>query len=166
MASLCLGVSTSLSVFVRSMFPRCAISASLSFPDRRGGGGGCVVVGGGAAVVVVTSVVVVTGAAVVRTSAGGSVNPVIMSSAALSSGFTVVTLIAAAVVTMGATVVSTFGASVVMISVSMGGAQETPAASSKVTEIIFMFVSLLASQIAHLHSACRVSGSAYDLDLN
>lgn len=51
MASLCLGVRTSLSVCVRSMFPRCAIKASLSCADSLGGGGG--VVGAGVVVVVV-----------------------------------------------------------------------------------------------------------------
>ena len=88
-------------------------------------------VGGGGAVVVVISVVVVTGATVVSTSVGGSVNPVIMSST-ISSAFTVVT-IEAIVVTTGATVVSTLGASVVVVSVSKGGAQETPAASNRLT---------------------------------
>jgi len=95
--------------------------------------------------------VAVTGATVVATGAtvGGSVNPVIMSSATISSGFTVVT-IEAIVVTTGAVVVSTIlGASVVVASDSNGGAQETPAASSRVTKNIFMFIfiSLLASQI-------------------
>jgi len=118
--------------------------ASLDFPFRRGGAGACVVVGGGGGVVVVTSVVVVTGATVVSTSVGGSVNPVIMSSATISSGFTVVTGTEAIVVTTGATVVSTLGASVVVV--SWGGAQETPAASSRVTKNSFMFISFLASQ--------------------
>jgi len=50
MASLWRGDNTNLSVFLRSIFPRCAISASLSFPDNLGalvggGGGGRVVDG-------------------------------------------------------------------------------------------------------------------------
>lgn len=90
---------------------------------------------------VVISVVVVTGATVVSTSAGVSVNPVIMSSAT-SSAFTVVTT-EARVVTTGAAVVSTLGASVVVVSVSMGGAQEMPAASSRGAKKIFIFICFL-----------------------
>ena len=165
--------------------------ASLSLPDSLGGGGGGVVVvgGGGGAVVVVISVVVVTGATVVNTSAGASVNPVIMSSA--TSSFTVVVTTEARVVTTGAVVVSTLGASVVAVSVSMGGAQEIPATSSrgacqvqqldkvenmelldflklefvsspKKSSYLFCFLFLLLG-FARLHSARRVSGSKKEI---
>ena len=155
MASLCLGVNTRVSVFFKSMFPRWAIKASLSFPDSLGGGGGSVVVVVVVAVVVVVVVAVVvdvmiscvvedTSAVVVTstTISAGSVTPVIKSST--SSDFTVVDASSnvAPVVAVGSVVVvveivvEVVVAVVVevvvdVVDVCRGGAQEMPASSSE-----------------------------------
>jgi len=162
-------------VFLRSIFPRWAIRASLSLPDSLGGfvgggGGGGVVVEGtacmGVGVVKTGAAVEATGAAVVGASTGVSVNPVMMSST--TSTFSVVDGTAgAAVVMTAATVVgASEGAGLVVVSTCWGGAANTPAASSRGTTnmcCMLISVSCLSSTseilvIQRLHSAGRVSG--------